>query len=209
MFKKALSPVIATIILASASLIIGIAILSWLSSHSSFTIKESQIEAIRAELAAEENIVPIHAYYDENDKVLKIYIANMGFKLAYIGPIRLYNSTANLVFVPYGITNDNYYTLLENETTNVNSMWKPIGFLSEFLESLKLTTPDALPKTDSGTYIMSYFPIKPYNPSETWYLIEIPIQNLSSGNYVVEIWSVVLIYDKVYINKPYLILFTK
>lgn len=193
MFKKALSPVLASIILASVSLAIGITILMWLSSQSTLSLRETQIESIKAEVLAEENLVIIHAYY--NGSHLIIYLCNMGYTSVFIGPLRVYNSYSNLIAYP--ATDYILYIVEDSSISEVNEKTTaPIGSISEFTERLDIRDLSLIPDN------ITLYAIKSYHETNRYYVLVYPV-SLSSGTYTVELWSATIIYEKMYLLKPH------
>ena len=194
MFKKALSPVLASIILASVSLAIGITILMWLSSQSTLSLRETQIETLKAELMSKENLVIIHS--EVNGGNLVIYLCNMGYSTILLGPLRIYNSSFNLVLYP---TSD--YILYYNDTsTEVNEkVSAQVGSLSEFAEKLEIRNLSLIPKEITTYVIEQYFERNQY-----YRLVYTLPPNVLSGTYTIELWSTAIIYDKLYLIKSHI-----
>jgi len=195
MFKKALSPVLASIILASVSLAIGIAILMWLSSQSTLSLRETQIESVKANIAARENLVIIHAYYNGSHVI--IYLCNMGYMPVFLGPLRIYSSSLNNI-VAYPATNYTLYVIHDSSVSEVtDKSAAPIGSISEFAEKLNIKDLSLIPNN-----VMLYT-VKPYFESNEYYMLVFS-KTLSSGTYTVELWSASVIYGKAYLIRPHI-----
>jgi len=193
MIKKALSPVLASIILASVSLAIGITILMWLSSQSTLSLRETQIESIKAKILSQENLVIIHAYYNGSHVV--IYLCNMGYSPVFLGPLRVYSSHNKLIAYP--TTNYTLYVAEGPLISEVNEKTTvPIGSISEFTEKLDIRNLSLIPNN------ITLYTIKPYHETSNYYILVYSV-SLSSGTYTVELWSATIIYEKMYLLKPH------
>ena len=198
MFRKAISPVLASIILASVSLAIGVMVLMWLSGQSSLSLRETQIESLKAELMSKENLVIIHSEVSGNNLV--IYLCNMGYSPILLGPLRIYNSSINIVAYP----KDDYILYYNSTNIEVNEqVSSQIGSISDFADKLSVRDISEIPEKITAYIVEQYF------TKEQYYKLTYTIpSNIVSGTYTVELWSAAIIYDKIYLIKPHIMVIT-
>ena len=82
--RKPVSPVLSAAIIA-----VGVIVLMWISGHSSMVIRQSQIDLIRSEQTAKENLVIVHVSNSGTDIIIFTYVINTGYSKVFLGPIRI------------------------------------------------------------------------------------------------------------------------
>ena len=197
---KSISPVLSAIILAATMIALGIVILMWISGYSTMVIKQSQIDLLRSEQAAKENLVIVHATYNSSEGKVLMYLLNMGYDVVFLGPIRIIGlQSANyIIFTPEGIWFNNYTAkAVVNSAETIPALTMSIGDLSEYLENLEIRNPSAI--TDK----IKAYALEPYNEMNGYYKVEIPVELNSNTTYRVEVWTVINIYGKAYLCKQY------
>jgi len=201
--RKSMSPVLSAIILAAAIIAVGVIVLMWISGHSSMVIKQSQIDLLRSEQAAKENLVIVHVTYNASQSKVIMYLLNMGYNKIFLGPIRikeLRSTDYEDIFTPDGIWFGNNYTVkvvVDSTESNPSPLTMNIGGLSEYLENLEIRDPSAI--TDEiNAYIL-----EPYNEINGYYKVEIPATLDQDSTYSIEVWTIVNIYNKAYLCKLY------
>ncbi|RLE89090.1 MAG: hypothetical protein DRN04_16685 [Thermoprotei archaeon] len=202
--RKPISPVLSAVILAATIIAVGVIVLMWISGHSSMVIRQSQIDLIRSEKAAKENLVIVHAIYDADGNKVIIYLINMGHDRVFLGPIRIPEiRSANYedIFTPGGIW-FNPYTVYVNDTDNVfpEMVEFKVGGFPEYLENLDIRDYTQIP--EDKREVMRAYSLKPYN-TVGYYRVEIPVTLSTGVTYSVEIWSLVPIQNKLYLCKLY------
>jgi len=197
---KSISPVLSVIILAATMIALGIVILMWISGYSTMVIKQSQIDLLRSEQAAKENLVIVHATYNSSEGKVLMYLLNMGYDVVFLGPIRIIElqSANSTIFTPEGIWFNNYTAkAVVNSAETIPALTMSIGDLSEYLENLEIRNPSAI--TDK----IKAYALEPYNEMNGYYKVEIPVELNSNTTYRVEVWTVINIYGKAYLCKLY------
>ncbi len=199
--NKSISPVLSAIILAATMIALGIVILMWISGYSTMVIKQSQIDLLRSEQAAKENLVIVHATYNSSGSKVLIYLLNMGFDIVFLGPIRIIElQTANsTIFTPEGIWFNNYTAkaVVNSVEEEIPALTMSIGDASEYLENLEIRNPSAI--TDK----IKVYALEPCNEINGFYKVEMPAELSLNTAYRVEVWTVVNIYGKAYLCKLY------
>jgi len=205
--RKPVSPVLSAVILAATIIAVGVIVLMWISGHSSMVIRQSQIDLIRSEQAAKENLVIVHVSGNVTSKKITIYVINMGYSKVFLGPIRIpelrKGNTYYDIFTPDGVWFNNEYDVYEIRDS-VEIRMSPdvnmkIGSLPEYLENLNITDPNVLPTEE-----LKAFSLSPYNEVNGYYRIVIPDVEIEAGEtYSIELWTVIPIYDKLYLCKLY------
>jgi len=198
---KSISPVLSAIILAATMIALGIVILMWISGYSTMVIKQSQIDLLRSEQAAKENLVIVHATYNNSEGKVLMYLLNMGYSEVLLGPIRIIGlQSANyIIFTPEGIWFNNYSAkaVVNSTETTLTALTMSIGEVSEYLENLEIRNPSAI--TDK----IKVYALEPCNEINGFYKVEIPAELSLNTAYRVEVWTVVNIYGKAYLCKLY------
>ena len=197
--RKPVSPVLSAVILAAAIVAVGVIILMWISGHSSMVIRQSQIDLMRSEKAAKENLVIVHAIYDTSENKVIIYLINMGYDRVFLGPIRI--PEIGEIFTPGGVW-FNTYTVYVNDTNNVfpEMVEFKVGGFPEYLENLDIRDYTQIP--EDKREIMKAYSLKPYN-TVGYYRVEIPVTLNAGATYSIEVWSLVPIQNKLYLCKLY------
>jgi len=202
--RKPVSPVLSAVILAATIIAVGVIVLMWISGHSSMVIRQSQVDLIRSEQAAKENLVIVHVSNSSTDII--IYVINIGYSKVFLGPIRIpelrQGNVYSDIFTPEGVWFNRYdvYEVKDSvETLILPEVNMKIGSLPEYLENLNITDPNALPTEE-----LKAFTLSPYNEVGGYYKIRIPNTGIEKGKtYSIELWTVIPIYDKLYLCKLY------
>ncbi len=200
--RKSMSPVLSAVILAAAIIAVGVIVLMWISGHSSMVIKQSQIDLLRSEQAAKENLVIVHVTYNASQNKVIMYLLNMGYNKIFLGPIRikeLRSTDYEDIFTPEGIWFGKYEAKVVVDSTEsyASFLTMNIGGLSEYLENLEIRDPSAI--TDEiNAYIL-----EPYNEINGYYKVEISATLNTNSTYNIEVWTIVNIYNKAYLCKLY------
>jgi len=199
---KSISPVLSAIILAATMIALGIVILMWISGYSTMVIKQSQIDLLRSEQAAKENLVIVHATYNSSESNVLIYLLNMGYSEVFLGPIRIIElpSANYIIFTPEGIWFNDYRAkavVNSTEEDSLTALTMSVGEVSEYLENLEIRNLSAI--TDK----IKVYALEPYNEINGYYRVEIPVKLNSNKTYRVEVWTIVNIYGKAYLCKLY------
>lgn len=201
--RKSISPVLSAVILAAAIIAVGVIVLMWISGHSSMVIRQSQIDLLRSEQAAKENLVIVHVTYNAGEGKVIMYLLNMGYDKIFLGPIRikeLRSTDYEDIFTPGGVWFGNYYSLssiVDSTKADLTPSTMNIGGLSEYLENLEIREPSAI------TNEIEAFILEPYNEINGYYEVEIPATLNSDTTYSIEVWTIVNIYNKAYLCKLY------
>ena len=204
--RKPVSPVLSAVILAAAIVAVGVIVLMWISGHSSMVIRQSQIDLMRSEKAAKENLVIVHISNISTNTVV-IYVINMGYDKVFLGPIRIpelrHGNEYKDIFTPGGVWFGNGYDVYEvKDSTEISvspEVNMKIGGLSEYLENLNITNPD-IPESEE----LQAFSLSPYSEIGGYYKIILSSNEIVSGEtYTIELWTVIPIYDKLYLCKLY------
>jgi len=204
--RKPVSPVLSAVILAAAIIAVGVIVLMWISGHSSMVIRQSQIDLIRSEQAAKENLVIVHVSNISINTIV-IYVINMGYDKVFLGPIRIpelrHGNEYRDIFTPEGVWFGNKYDVYEvkdsTETQILPEVSMKVGSLPEYLENLNITDPD-IPESEE----LQAFSLSPYSEIGGYYKIVLTSDEIVPGKtYTIELWTVIPIYDKLYLCKLY------
>ena len=214
--RKSVSPVLSAVILAATIIAIGVIVLMWISGHSSMVIRQSQIDLIRSEQAAKENLVIVHAMYSGGN--ITIYVINVGYSKVFLGPIRIPElriedpSTGLVIYddiyTPESIWFHEYF-VYKNESNadkdKAEVIAMPLGSFPEYMENLEIRDPEHISSSEDVRNNMKAYRLDPYTESNYFYkVVVIPNRPLDTGKtYTVELWTLVPIYGKLYMCKLY------
>ena len=207
--RKPISPVLSAVILAATIIAVGVIVLMWISGHSSMVIRQSQIDLVRSEHAAKENLVIVHASYSGGN--ITIYVINTGYTKVFLGPIRVPELRTNTdyadIFTPEAIWFREYVVYKNNSNADKDKalvISMPLGALPEYLENLEIRSPEDISPNEDIRNQMKAYRVDPYTESNCFYKIVIPNVLLEAGKtYSIEIWTLIPIYSKLYMCKLY------